>query len=72
MAILNKRELAHRLGISVPTLDQLLLRNPDFPVLTRGGNGRQWQFDGDAVAAFTEAKRLAAEAEREQIGRAHV
>lgn len=65
MAIVNKRELAHRLGISAPTLDQLLLRNPEFPVLTRGGNGKQWQFDAEAAEAFMASKRQAAEEARE-------
>lgn len=65
MAVLNKRELAHRLRVSVPTLDQMLLRHPAFPVLVRGGPGREWQFDGEAAAAFVEAMRQAAEAERQ-------
>ena len=65
MAILNKRQLAHRLGISIPTLDQALLRNPDFPVISRGGAGREWRFDEGAALAFVSAKRNAAEAERQ-------
>ncbi|MBU6246455.1 MAG: terminase small subunit, partial [Xanthomonadaceae bacterium] len=61
--VVKKKELAKLLGISRQTLDQWVERWSDFPVLERGRNGREWQFDPDAVIAFLRAKR---EEERER------
>lgn len=60
----NKRELASRLRISLPTLTSWLDRWPDFPVVERGRNGVSWTFHLDEVFAFLTARREE-EAEKE-------
>src|SRR5690242_3110714 len=58
--IVNKRELARRvLDCSLPTLNELIERYPDFPVERRGSNGVEWLFDADRVVDFLRAKREA-------------
>jgi len=60
----NKRELARRiLSCSLPTLNDLIERYNDFPVLERGSNGVEWKFDANAVVEFLARKR---EEERRQ------
>lgn len=54
----NKRELAARiLNCSLPTLDRLLEDYRDFPVITRGSNGVEWEFDPEAVQEFLRQQR---------------
>ena len=56
--ILNKAELANWLGISLPTLSSWMLRyGPEFPVVERGTNGRDYRFEAEAVADFLRAKQ---------------
>lgn len=54
--IVNKRELAKILECSLPTLDNLIDRYSDFPVLQRGSNGIEFQFGAAAVIEFLRAK----------------
>ncbi|WP_367651062.1 DNA packaging protein [Komagataeibacter oboediens] len=64
----NKRELANRLRISLPTLTSWLDRWTDFPVVERGRNGVSWTFYLDEVLAFLTARReeeAAKEADRD-------
>ena len=56
-AIVNKRELARTIKLSVPTIDSLLARYPDFPVIRRGNTGTAWAFDPEAVLSFLEMKK---------------
>ena len=54
----NKAQLAHWLGVSLPTLGRWMLRyGADFPVIERGTNGRDYAFDPQAVALFLQARR---------------
>jgi hypothetical protein len=54
----NKWELAKILGCSLPTLATLIDRyGDDFPVLFRGGPGRGWSFEAEAVQTFMADKR---------------
>ncbi len=66
---LNKVRLAHWLGVSLPTLARWLLKyGPEFPVIERGTNGREWQFDPEEVGDFLRRKQeeqQASEAERD-------
>src|SRR5690348_9520844 len=56
--IVNKRELARRvLECSLPTLNELIERYPDFPVERRGSNGVEWEVDADRVIEFLRSKR---------------
>ncbi|MBW4089910.1 MAG: terminase small subunit [Proteobacteria bacterium] len=63
----NKAELAHILRVSLPTLTRWILKyGPDFPVLERGTNGRDYAFDASAVSAFLRAQQEAQAASREE------
>lgn len=54
----NKAELAHILRVSLPTLTRWILKyGPDFPVLERGTNGRDYVFDPTAVGIFLRARQ---------------
>jgi hypothetical protein len=54
----NKQELARLLGISLPTVAAYIARyGSDFPVIERGTNGRDWQFEHEDVVAFLARKR---------------
>lgn len=56
--VVNKQELAHWLGVSLPTLGRWMLKyGAEFPILERGSNGRDYQFDASAVSAFLRAKQ---------------
>jgi phage terminase Nu1 subunit (DNA packaging protein) len=56
--LVNKRELARRvLKCSLPTLNELIERYPDFPVTRPGSNGVEYQFDASAVVAFLSDRR---------------
>jgi phage terminase Nu1 subunit (DNA packaging protein) len=57
---LAKKEMAAVLGVSLHDLGRYLERWPDFPVVKRGGMGREWAFDGEAVRAFLAEKEAAA------------
>jgi hypothetical protein len=59
----NKSELAQILGVSLPTLAAWMADHGDaFPVLERGGRGRDWWFDHEAVTAFLDARKAEEEA----------
>lgn len=62
----NKRDLARALGVSLPTLDGLIARFPDFPVAERGTSGREYRFDIPSAVAFVTDKRAEAEREAEE------
>ena len=53
----NKRELAKRLRVSLPTLTNWIDRWEDFPVVSRGGNGVSWAFSLEDVFAFLSDRR---------------
>lgn len=53
----NKAELASRLSISLPTLSSWLLKYPDFPIASRGSNGRSYAFDFAQVFDFLRARQ---------------
>ena len=58
MPLINKQELASRLGVSLPTLSAWMRRwDAEFPVEERGTNGRDYKFDAAAVIDFIENKR---------------
>lgn len=48
--ILNRTEMAHHLGIGMPTLDDWVRRG--CPVVQRGGRGRAWQFNSADLRAW--------------------
>jgi phage terminase Nu1 subunit (DNA packaging protein) len=58
--VVNKRELARALKVSLPTLNELVERYPDFPVKARGSNGVGWEFELEIVIEFLRAKDEAA------------
>jgi phage terminase Nu1 subunit (DNA packaging protein) len=65
----NKRELVQILDIALPTLDKWIADNPDFPIVERGSNGREWRFDAVAVKrwlAQLEENERTEEAERQR------
>lgn len=68
---LNMSELAHVLGMSLPTLRGYLQKYPDFPVERRGDKGDPYAFDFDAVRVWLDrhdaGKKEAEEARREQL-----
>lgn len=69
VTIVNKRELAQRLGVSVPTVSAWLLRyGADFPVRERGSKRGAWAFDLDAVRAFLRAREAEGDTEDAQRG----
>ena len=51
--------MARNLGISEPTLKDLIRKNDDFPILERGRTGQSWRFDPKAVARFLKKKQKA-------------
>jgi len=60
--LVNKRDLALKvLRCSLPTLDAWIARDASFPVVTRGGNGVEWQFDPQAVLAYIATAKEAEE-----------
>lgn len=61
--LVNKAELADILGCSLPTLNDWIRKDPDFPVEARGSNGVEWQFDADRVIEYRRQQREAEEAE---------
>lgn len=66
----NKGELAKLLRVSLPTLNSLIDRYPDFPIETRGSNGIEWEFDAPRVIEFIREKKTAeanAAAERRDL-----
>jgi phage terminase Nu1 subunit (DNA packaging protein) len=65
----NKQELSDILGVSVVTVSDWIRRKygDSFPVVSRGGNGREWSFDPDQVKAFL--ARVRDEAQQAEIER---
>ena len=61
-AIVNKRELARIIKCSVKTIDSIIDRYPDLPILRRGNTGTEWAFDPEAVTTFLEVKKAEAAA----------
>ena len=57
MVLINRDQLAQQLRCSLPTVDAMIKRWPDFPVVERGGLGRAWKFDAAAVVNFLQDKR---------------
>ena len=51
------------LEVSIPTVKLMMRRHVDFPILKRGGQGRAWQFDADAVLAFVASLRARRDAD---------
>lgn len=49
-AVLNKRELTDFFGVSLPTLDAWVMDG--MPALSRGTNGREWEFQASAAWAW--------------------
>lgn len=66
----NKVELAAALGCSLPTLSAWMMRyRPDFPVASKGTNGRSYVFDFKQVFDFLRIKQeenAAVKAERDE------
>jgi hypothetical protein len=60
----GQTEMAPLLGMSWRNLTKTIDADPDFPVLTRGGEGVPWQFNAVAVIDHLIAKCEAALAER--------
>ena len=54
---MNKRELARLLHTTVVSVGNWIEKWPDFPVLERGTNGKEWRFDAPGVAEFLRAKQ---------------
>jgi len=65
MLLINRDQMARQLGCSLPTLDAMIKRWADFPVVERGDRGRPWKFDAEAVILFLQEKRE--EEERNQL-----
>jgi phage terminase Nu1 subunit (DNA packaging protein) len=57
LVVVNKQELAEALRCSRPTVDALLRRYGDFPVLREGKNGEAWQFDLAMCMDFLQQRR---------------
>lgn len=53
----NKKELAKLLSVSLPTLDKLIDRYPDFPIAERGQNGVGYKFRVAEVVPFLRERR---------------
>lgn len=62
--VVNMSELADMLGMSLPTLRDLIKRNDDFPVQRRGDNGVAYEFDAVEVKAWLD-RHAAAKADAE-------
>jgi len=71
MPIVNKAELASIIGVSLPTMESMIRKDADFPIVQRGSNGVAWQFDTDAVrqhmTAVRERELAAAEAREAEL-----
>jgi phage terminase Nu1 subunit (DNA packaging protein) len=57
--LVNKRELRRVLDVSLPTLNDMIDHYPEFPVVTRGALGQEWQFDPVAVTSWRAAQTAA-------------
>lgn len=67
MPIVNLAEMARLLDVSLPTMRDYITRYPDMPTLQRGGLGKPWEFDAEAVLGFMgERKAVEARAEEER------
>lgn len=54
---LNKKEMAKRIGVSLPTLTSWIERWPDFPIVERGTNGARYRFNPQHVLVFIREKQ---------------
>jgi phage terminase Nu1 subunit (DNA packaging protein) len=59
--VVNRKELAGILSCALTTVDAIIARYPDLPIIQRGAYGKEWQFDADLVVAFIAGKRDEAE-----------
>jgi len=56
-SVVKLYELADAIGVSINTLRDVIRRNPDFPVLSRGSKGVAYKFDRElAIRWWTERK----------------
>ena len=58
--LVNKGKLARILKTSLPTLNSLLERYPDFPIGEQGSNGVEWRFDARKVRDYLREEEEAA------------
>jgi phage terminase Nu1 subunit (DNA packaging protein) len=59
--LVNKSELARQvLRCSLPALNDMIDRDPNFPIVSRGSNGIEWQFDPVVVQDYLRGLREAA------------
>lgn len=66
---LNKKEMAKRIGVSLPTLTSWIERWDDFPIVERGTNGARYRFNPHDVLLFIsekQAEERAKTAERDE------
>lgn len=61
--LVNQNELAELLDVSLPTL-RALIRDSNFPVVSRGSNGIAYEFDAASVARWKSDNADRLEAER--------
>lgn len=54
---LNKKEMAKRIGVSLPTLTSWIERWDDFPIVERGTNGARYRFNPRDVLLFISEKQ---------------
>lgn len=54
---INKRQLAKRLDVSLPTISLWIEKYPDFPIEVRGTNGSSYKFNAEHVFAFLQKKK---------------
>lgn len=66
---LNKKEMAKRIGVSLPTLTSWIERWDDFPIIERGTNGSRYRFNPHDVLLYIsekQAEERAKTAERDE------
>ena len=66
---LNKKEMAKRIGVSLPTLTSWIERWDDFPIIERGTNGARYRFNAHDVLLYIsekQAEERAKTAERDE------
>ena len=61
-------DLASVLGCSLPTAQKLTARYPEMPVIERGGMGKSWRFDAEAVVEFLRERKREEESARIERG----
>lgn len=55
--LINKRQLAKELDVSLPTLTSWIEKYEDFPIVSRGRNGSSYKFDAEEVFPFLDQKK---------------